>query len=141
VSLVPSGSGTENIFTNAIGQYSGETASLVDEGEYILDVDADGDWSITVRQPRAKSGESPPVSLSDSSNQVYGPFEFEGTSVATGSHSGDSNFVVEVYPVNGIFQTVVFNEIGTFDGETTFNFNGVGYIAVQGNGEWSLSIK
>jgi len=61
VSLV--GGEFDDLFVNAIGEYDGETAALIDEGEYTLDVEADGDWEVEIRQPRAASGDSLPQSL------------------------------------------------------------------------------
>lgn len=60
----------------------------------MLDVEADDDWEVEIRQPRAASGEGMPQSLSDGGNRVLGPFEFDGTHVASGSHDGERNFAV-----------------------------------------------
>ncbi|WP_049888684.1 hypothetical protein [Natronococcus occultus] len=51
----------DDLFVNEIGSYDGETAALIDAGTYRLDVEADGDWSIEIRQPRASSGGQPPA--------------------------------------------------------------------------------
>lgn len=140
VSLVD-GSEFDDNFVNEIGQYDGETAALIGGGEYMLDVEADGSWEIEVRQPRAASGDSLPQSLSDDRNRVIGPVEFSGTHVASGEHSGSRNFVTEIFPAKGSFSELVFNEIGQYEGETTFSFDGVGWVAVQADGEWSLDLE
>ncbi|WP_312907064.1 hypothetical protein [Natronosalvus caseinilyticus] len=128
-------------FVNEIGDYEGQTAELVEEGEYLLDVNADGDWEIDIDQPRANSGDSLPQSLSDSVNRVYGPIEFTGTHVATGEHSGEGNFIVRALPQEGQFGELIFNEVGNFEGETSFNFGEVGWLAVEADGEFSVEIE
>ncbi|OVE83187.1 hypothetical protein [Natronolimnobius baerhuensis] len=140
VSLVGDGEFDDN-FVNEIGDYAGETADLIDAGEYMLDVEADGNWEVEIRQPRAASGDSLPQSLEDDRNRVLGAFEFDGTHVAEGSHSGESNFAVHVYAAEAQFGELVFNEIGQYEGETTFGFDGVGWVAVVADGDWSLELE
>ena len=128
-------------FINVIGDFDGAQADLIDAGEYLLDVNADGSWSIDIHQPRSGSGESLPESLSGDGPDVVGPIEFDGTHVASGSHSGESNFQVQVYPMEGRFGETVFNEIGEFDGETTFSFDGVGWVDVNADGSWQMTME
>lgn len=130
----------DDLFINTIGEFGGESAKLVDSGEYLLDVTADGYWEVTIKQPRAVTGKQLPLSHSGTGSEVIGPFEFEGTHIASGSHSGERNYIVEVYPMKGEFSELVFNEIGTFEGETTFSHQGIGWIVIRSEGEWSLTI-
>ncbi|WP_121744420.1 hypothetical protein [Natronorubrum halophilum] len=140
VSLVNDSEYDDN-FVNAIGEYDGASADLLDADEYMLDVEADGDWDVEIRQPRAASGDSLSQSLSGDSPAVAGPFEFSGSHIASGSHSGSSNFAVQIYPAEGSFGELVFNEIGEYDGETTCNFDGVGWVDVQADGEWAIDLE
>ncbi|MCQ4331947.1 hypothetical protein KM295_00305 [Natronomonas sp. F2-12] len=140
VSLVDDSEFDDN-FINVIGDFDGSQADLIDSGEYMLDVNADGSWSIDIHQPRSGSGEDLPKSLSGSEPDVVGPIEFGGTHVADGSHSGESNFQVQVYPMEGSFAETVFNEIGEFDGETTFSFDGVGWVDINADGSWEVNIE
>jgi len=139
VSLV--GGAFDDLFVNVIGDYDGTTASLVDGGTYTLDVEADSDWDVEIRQPRAASGDSLSQSLEGTGPEVHGPFEFSGSHIADGSHSGEGNFQVQVYPAEGSFGELVFNEIGEYEGETTFRHSGVGWVAVQADGDWSLALE
>lgn len=141
VEFVPSEGEYNELFVNRIGSYEGATAELIDSDTYQIDVTADGDWSLTVRQPRPASGESLPQSLDSDKPEVHGPFEFDGTHTATGEHDGDSNFAVRVFPPEGSFAELVFNEIGNFEGETTFRFDGVGFVDIEANGAWSLEME
>lgn len=129
------------LFVNVIGSYDGESAELVEEGEYIMDITADGSWEITVRQPRSGDGEALPVSYSGNGQSVVGPVRFDGTGVARGTHDGESNFQVTIYPMTGSFGELVFNEIGTFEGETTYSVNGIGWIEVVADGNWNIELE
>jgi len=128
-------------FINVIGDFDGAQADLIDSGEYILDVNADGSWDIEITQPRDSSGDSLPESLSGNGPDVIGPIQFDGTHIAEGSHSGESNFQVRIHPMEGRFSEGVFNEIGEFDGETTFSFNGVGWVDINADGDWDIDIE
>ncbi|WP_459191802.1 hypothetical protein [Halosimplex sp. J119] len=142
VKLVPEEGEFDTIVINHIGDYDGAAAELVDGGTYQLDVDADGDWDITLRQPRPQSGDSLPQSFDGDGPDVFGPFEFSGSShTASGSHDGEQNFIVEVFPLEGISPEVVFNEIGEFEGETTFRPADLGYVAVTADGSWTLEME
>lgn len=141
VKLVPSEGEYDELFVNEIGEYNGETAALIEADTYTLDVEADGEWEIEIRQPRANTGESLPLSLDGDRNVVQGPYDFGGSHIASGSHNGEGNFQVHVYPPEGSFGELVFNEIGEFEGETTFRHSGVGWVAVVGDGEWSVDME
>lgn len=131
----------DDIFINAIGDFDGAQANLIDAGEFILDVNADGNWEIDLEQPRSGQGESLPTSFSGNGPEVVGPVQFAGTGIATGEHNGESNFQVEIYPMTGSFAEIVFNEIGSFEGETTYSFDKVGWIDVNADGNWTVELE
>ncbi|WP_423995940.1 hypothetical protein [Halorubrum trapanicum] len=128
-------------FINVIGDFDGAQADLIKEGEYILEVNADGNWEIDLEQPRSGEGESLPTSFSGSSPDVVGPVQFGGTGVAIGEHDGESNFQVQIYPMTGSFGEVVFNEIGSFEGETTYSFDTIGWVDINADGNWSVELE
>jgi len=43
--------------------------------------------------------------------------------------------------MTGSFGELVFNEIGSFSGETAFSFNNVGWIDVNADGSWSVEFE
>jgi len=128
-------------FINVIGDFDGAQAELIEGGEYILDVNADGNWDIDILQPRSGQGDSLPASFSGNGPEVVGPVQFAGTGVATGDHDGESNFQVQTYPMTGSFGESVFNEIGSFSGETTFSFDEIGWVDVNASGNWSVEFE
>lgn len=131
---------------NQIGSVSGGTAVGVQPGTYRMNVDADGDWSITLAQPRDVDPVALPIKESGDGPSYFGPVAFEGVTEFTGSHAGDSNFIVETVPLElgdlGMaIGTIVFNEVGEFEGQTSERIGDVGYVSVNANGEWSIEIK
>jgi len=138
VSLV--GGEFDDLFVNAIGEYDGETAALIDEGEYTLDVEADGDWEVEIRQPRAASGDSLPQSLEGDTPKSMDHSSSMGATSLPGATAARRISSPRV-PAEGSFGELVFNEVGQYDGETTFRHSGVGWVAVQAGGDWSLELE
>lgn len=134
-------SGSETVFAFHVGEYDGEGAALVDGGTYRLTVEADGDWEVEIRQPRAGSGDPVPESVSGDRPAVRGPYEFGGQHSAVGTHDGSGDFKVQVFPATGEHATLVFTDLGTFEGETDFEYEGVGWIDVEAAGEWTLELR
>jgi hypothetical protein len=137
----------DTVLVNQIGSVAGGTAVGVQPGTYRMNIDADGDWSITLAQPQDVDPASLPVKESGSGPTYIDPIEFEsGVTEFTGSHSGDSNFIVETVPLEPgdlgmAVGTVVFNETGEFEGQTSERIENVGYVNINADGEWSLEIK
>lgn len=141
VEFVPSDGEFNELLMNAIGTYEGTGARLLEEDTYQIDVDADGDWELIVQQPRADSGDDLPQTIEGDGPDLFGPFEFDGNHTAGGSYQGESNFIVEVYPPEGDFGELVFNEIGEFEGETTFRHEGVGFVLVEAEGTFTIELE
>lgn len=143
VELVPTDDGFEELLVNVIGDFDGASGVLAEDGTYLLDVDADGDWELEILQPRATDDEADelPVELEGEEPDWAGPFEFDGLGVAHGVHEGDGNFIVEILPQDDQFPELVFNELDAFEGETTFDIDGIGYVTVEADGPWSLAME
>lgn len=126
--------------SNQIGSVdSSQAASVSADGGYKLNVDADGEWEIALEQPSDPDPQSLPIDDSGEGATYLGPYEFSGPTTIAGSHQGSSNFIVEPIPVDpSKMMTSVFNEIGEFEGETTARIDGVAYLNVLADGEWTL---
>jgi len=122
------------------GAYDGETASMASEDEFSLEVEADGDWELEIRQPRPESGQSLPQSFSGEGDSVHGPFEFAPKNGLIATHSGDGEFGVVAMPKRG-WPNEIINESGAYEDTETFTFGGLGWIVVLADGEWTLEIK
>lgn len=133
------------LFVNSTGEYTGQTAHDLEEGTYVLSVVADGDWEVTVLQPRDTSGDEPPISISGDGNEVHGPFEFDGTYEPSGEFDGE-RINVNVRAPTGESDddtendTFVFHE-DSIDAPAEFAYEGVGYVAVKSDGEWSVELE
>ena len=136
----------EELIVNEIGQISGATAYPVPDKDYILDIDADGDWSVTVTNPWVAEEDvhQLPVEVSGQGYDVVGVVELDGNTVVSGSHDGDSNFIVWVYDEfdNSRFDgDLIFNEIGEFEGQTHTSYTGYVWVVVVADGEWELEFE
>lgn len=133
--------GFPTFFIDARGQFEGASLEYAVAGEHELEIVADGDWEVTVTQPRSATGADPAVELSDSIPSYYGPFEFDGTYTMTGSHDGAGNFIVELRGQGRTDRELVINELGAYEGSTTFQYSGIGWIDVTTDGEWSIELE
>lgn len=130
-------------FVDDAGAYEGAKASLLEAGTYTVDVEADGDWRIEVRQPRATAADADalPQTVSDEIPAVVGPFAFDGSHSAAAEHDGEGYFQVRIFPEAGTNPEMVILEKGEYEGETTFSYDGVGWIDVDADGPWSLDLE
>lgn len=133
----------DRLLANEIGSVEGRTAEGVDGGEYLLDMQADGAWRIDLSQPRPDEADAQelPVTIEGGGNDHAGPFRFEGLVRAVGQHDGGSNFIVNVRDENGNVVDLLFNEIGRFEGETVFTHDGLGWLTVEGDGNWTIELE
>lgn len=142
------GPGTDKLLVNRIGAVSGVAGALIREsGEYRLEIDADGEFTLTLATPDT-SAETPPmvpVSASGAGPDVVGPVELSGGEVATASHSGDSNFIVEVAreDASGILGSdIVYNEIGSInESEAVVDLEGRCWLLIEADGDWSIELE
>ena len=58
----------------AIGVVRGFNIFAASPGEHLLNIDADGAWEITIRQPRYATAPSIPVTFTGTGDTVAGPF-------------------------------------------------------------------
>lgn len=146
VELIDDQSGdTVDLLVNEIGAVSGCTGIGLPDREYLLDIDADGDWAFDIGEPLAPDDEYgvPPGSIEGEQPDVYGEIEIDGRVTVSAEHRGDSNFSVAAWDeanTRALFDELLFNEIGNFDGETTAQLNGLFYIVVQAGGPYTIEI-
>ena len=105
VTLLSETGETIDLLVNTIGQYTGTKAVGVQQkpilgakpGVHIINIQADGSWSITVRQPRFSSAPGLPQSFSGKGDSVSSSFQLnEGLATFTFTHDGTRNFIVEL---------------------------------------------
>ncbi|KXB06537.1 hypothetical protein AKJ51_03520, partial [candidate division MSBL1 archaeon SCGC-AAA382A20] len=122
-----------------------EGANVIDGGEYHLEVESTGDWTIELTQPRAtkEEAEAPPIQLEGTSSTVEGPFIFDGVEVVEVNHNGELDIIVTIWPMEGPWgdfeMPIMEAGKGTFEG--TFSFNGIAWIEIYASGDWTLKIE
>lgn len=133
----------EDYLVNTIGAYDGRVAMYLPAGEYRLDVDADGDWSATVRQPRWADAEaaSPPVDAEGTNHDYIGPIEFAGGEVVTIEAQSDEHMAVWLADHHGRDLELLANDIGPYEQQTVVSESGYGLIRVETTGDWRIEIK
>lgn len=152
VQLMGNEGDTAGYWANEIGNASGRQAESVREGgQYLLNVTADGEWAITIEQPRPQGGAELPQTFSGKGKSVT-PFVVlnPGTVVATMQHTGSRNFIVELMDKGGSTVDYLANQIGNFRGEKAVGVSATSYmgarpglhlLSVNADGEWTITLQ
>lgn len=130
-----------DVLVDESGRWSGSSAALVDGGDRNLEIEAGGEWALTLSQPRPDAGDPLPAAATGTGPDVDGPYEFTGAHIMSASHGGESNFQVQVFPLVDDTPELVVNTIGEHDDEAEFTFVGIGFVAVTADGDWSIEIE
>lgn len=123
---------------------SGITALGIAGGEYVLDVQAGGPWTVALALPGTTDADADglPVTIDGEGPDYFGPLRFDGLVRATATHHGTGSFFVEGYDADGgRAGGVVFDEGGRFQGQTTFTYEGIGWITVNADGKWTITLE
>jgi hypothetical protein len=132
-----------DLFANAIGPFDGSTAYGAAGGTYLLDVQADGPWTVTIEQPR------PADAPETRSFQGQGPTASEPFSLPRGlarfqlSHTGQHHFGVTLLDSDGNMVDLLANDIGSFEGSKAVGVpqDGAYVLDVQADGPWSIEVE
>jgi len=148
----------EELLVNEIGSYDGSTLlgvtsgylGDVSEGNYILEITADGSWEVDIEQPLVKEATEPPISLSGNGDSVPPPFVLDSGLVTFHMHhTGYSNFIIWLYNADGEREELLVNEIGSYDGSTLVSVSnawtaeakpGIHYLKITADGSWQVDI-
>jgi hypothetical protein len=113
-------------------------------GRYIFDVDADGPWSVTIRQPRLLDAPEQ-TSFRGENNAATSLFQLSsGLKRVTATHQGQGNFIINMLDAEG--REVAFalvNEIGSGEFSSTVNVpqDGVYLFTVEAEGPWTIKVE
>jgi len=122
----------EDLVINEIGPYQG-ARPLTGEGPIVLDIDADGNWTVHI-ESIAFGGTPEFAGRGDDVSAVFDP---PTTGAWQFHHDGSSNFIVMAHCAGG--SVIVQNEIGAVDGSGMVSFRqGPCFWEVQADGDWSL---
>ncbi len=141
------------------GPYNGERVHSVfigndgglAPGDYTVEVEATGPWRIRLFQERAVRGQPPEINLAGSGDGGGSWLQLEeGDYTMTTSHSGTSDFVVELFDVKGLSPYQIVRATGDYEGATKFTVGGgdpdenpqagIYAMGVLSRGDWSVTI-
>jgi hypothetical protein len=159
VELMSESGETIELLVNTIGQYTGVNAIGVQEeaffgaepGMHLLNIQADGTWSITIRQPRYNSAPGLPQNFSGEGDSTSTPFLLDaGLATFTLNHDGTSNFIVELLSIEGSIADLLVNDIGSYEGSKAVGIQqgalfgpepGIYILSITADGNWSIAIQ
>lgn len=133
------------LLVNEIGPFDGAKAVGVNRsGNYLLDVTADGSWSVTVEQPRDVAGAPVPPQITGRGQQVTQLLALqEGLARIEMTHDGQSNFAIWLLDDGGAQVDLLVNEIGSFSGSKAVQVpdDGNYLLDVTADGNWTIVIE
>jgi hypothetical protein len=129
---------------NVIGPFDGSLAfGIQTAGDYVINVNADGDWAIRVTEP------SPVAETSDAAFAGSGPTATPLFALAPGlrrftlTHAGSRNFIATLLDGQGARVDGLVNVIGPFDGSKGVQIRqgGVYLVSINADGAWTLAVE
>ncbi|MDP2210919.1 MAG: hypothetical protein Q8J63_04185 [Candidatus Aquicultor sp.] len=132
------------LLVNVIGSFDGSKAvGIANAGTYVLDVSADGPWSVSIKQPRPTTAPST-TGFRGTSQQATQLFWLDsGLKTFKMQHTGDSNFAPVLLDEHGNQVELLANEIGKFNGSKAVGVSesGLYILDVTANKNWSIVIE
>lgn len=130
------------LLINKIGSYAGTV--LFNDGKmnavpnYMIEVKADGDWSIVI----ATVTNATASTMQGSGDKVSGLIAIPANTVATLTHDGKSNFIVKAYKPGDKYGDLLVNTIGAYSGQTIVKGKKktMTFLEVRADGNWTISI-
>jgi hypothetical protein len=133
-----------DLVANQVGNFDGASAARIpQDGEYLINVTADGAWTIAVEQPRPADGAPLPTDFRGVKSGVSHIFQLrDGLVTFRFKHSGKSNFIAYLVDMNGRQIDLVANGIGVVDGSKAVRGRSMPVlIDVTADGEWSMTVE
>lgn len=146
VELLKSNGDYVDMPVNEIGNYSGKKAIGIEKsGTYLLNIEADGNWTVNITQPRPSSGIKKPITFTGKGDDVpqFIYIKKKGLVRFNMSHDGESNFIIWLMDGNGKYVDLLVNEIGSFSGSKALKIRkkGVYLLDITADGNWSVSVN
>jgi len=145
VHLLDSTGQTTVFLVNEIGVVQGQSADGIrTAGNFVMDVDADGDWTVSLDQPHPTSAAGAPQSFAGRGNGIS-PFMQLGAGIITmrGTHDGRSNFIVHLRDLSGSIAAFFFNEIGSVNASKSASLrsSGIYFVEIEADGNWTIAME
>lgn len=159
IELLDDTGGYVDLLVNEIGSFDGTSAIGVRDnniigakpGTHVLNITADGNWTVLIEQPRPTSGEILPFNLTGKGCGITPFFVLdEGLTTFEMTHDGDSNFALTLFSASGEYVDLIVNEIGSYSGKQAIGVKhnniigarpGIHILSIIADGKWTLSIS
>jgi hypothetical protein len=132
------------LLVNEIGSFNGSHALGIEATtNYMLNITADGPWTVTIEQPRPTSAPSIPQTYSGSGHRASDFFYTSGGLVYFDmTHNyGSANFIIWLWDSNGNCVDLLVNEIGAYSGSTALGLDaGIYILDITADGSWNVGV-
>lgn len=134
-----------SLLFNEIGSYQGRRGFAIPRaGQYTVDVNADGDWSINIEQPRPEQVPSAPRAMSGKGITVSDFVQLtKGLHVFKLKHNGKGPFRVVLCDHDGHRVDSIVSEDSAYDGskEVRIAKAGTYFMNVTSDGDWKIDVE
>jgi len=123
------------------GATEGGCAVVTEDDSYVLEITADGAWTVECEQP-AVDGVNPalpPYTDSGTGVNYAGPVLLSWMTELTGTHHGDGSFSVWAYTADGSSHHLI-EAGGTVEESTSPRIEGATWFDVDADGKWQLEV-
>jgi hypothetical protein len=138
------GKAVDTLF-NQIGTFNGQRGFAIrQEGQYLLDVAADGNWTVAIRQPRPTEGQAVPRTLQGTGYDVTPFIQLDkGLNVFKMKHNGENRFTATLVDRDGRQVEPLINTLGHFDGSKPVSIEkpGIYFLNIGGDGQWTVDVQ
>ena len=159
IELLDSSGETAELLVNEIGNFRGRIAIGVRDdniigakpGVHLLNITADGNWTVLIEQPRTTTANTLPLRISGSGCNASPFFALKGGLTTFDiTHHGESNFVITLLSVDGQIAELLANEIGNYSGKQAIGVKqgniigakpGEHILSIIADGDWTVSIN
>jgi len=136
----------DSLLANVVGPSEGSKAVQTKSGQHLIDVSADGPWTITIEQPRPS--DAPQTSSFQGNSQTASDFFqlSEGLKRFAMTHQGSGHFGVTLLNKNGSrigMESLLANDAGPFNGSKAVRVprEDVYLLQVSADGPWSVQVE
>lgn len=125
------------------GDYDGSRAIALPAGEYPLEVVADGQWQVGLRQPRHEAGAALPARITGAGDRATAPFRSPGGQVRIRiRHDGDGLIVVHLLDAAGARSQQLVRGRGAGTATRTGRAAAGDYLFdVQASAPWTIEVE
>lgn len=145
VNLLDASGKLTDLLANQIGKADvSKGVGVREAGSFLLDVTADGDWTVEIAQPDLAAAAAPAQPLKGHGQQVSAPLQLQaGLTTFRFKHSGNGFFGVTLLDQQGKLVDLVANEIGKADGSkaTGIRDAGIYFLNIAADGDWEIAIE